>query len=991
MSKIPDIKKLVLKDTAFINMMSNHIYNILIVATHYDSFVLEEDGRIEDQIFNEYASLGLSSPPRFTQVTTSHEALEELRIHRYELVMFMPNMDQHDIFATASDIKKKHPKIPIIVLTPFSKEVTKRIARADLSAVDYVFCWLGDPRLVLTIIKLMEDKMNAPEDSKNGSQIILLVEDSIRFYSSALIHLYQFVLEQSQEFAKETLNNHQKNLRMRGRPKIMLARNYEEAVAIYDAYKEHILGIISDMSINFGQSKDQYAGYRFGQYVRKSDKTLPFILESSDNENRKYAEDIHASFIEKSSKNYSTELRHDVSLLFGFGDFVIINPDTGEEIMRIKDLKDLQNKIFDIPDKSLAYHLSNNHFSRFFYSRAMFPPAEILKYVDVSDYSNMEEARHLIFELIVRYRRLKNTGTIAVYKRERFDKYSNFARIGNDSLGGKGRGLAFLGSMLKRNPDISSEKIEVVIPRTVVICTDRFDQFMEEGDLYPIALSDAEDKEILQAFLQKELPQELVADVTAIADVFTGAIAVRSSSLLEDSHYQPFAGVYSTYMVSLQGNKDYVVQSICNAIKAVYASTFFNESKTYMKATGNMIEQEKMSVILQEVAGKIWNDRLYPNISGVARSLNYYPVDEQVPEDGICDMALGLGKYIVDGGKTLHFSPRHPHQIIQLSTIDSALRDTQTHFYALPLNNTASFSVDDGFNLEKLTLKDAGQDGALRYISSTYEPHSQMLYEGYYESGRKVISFANILQHDVLPLADTLNHLLKIGQQEMGRPVEIEFAVNLEDNARKATFYVLQIRPIVDSSQSLDIILKDIPDEKALLRSSNVLGHGRTDNIHHILYVKKQNYSPAKNERLAEEIRQLNAQFVHKNLPYILMGPGRWGSSDSWLGIPVKWSDISAASIIVEQSLDTVDPSQGTHFFHNLTSLGVGYFTIGKNIDYYFEEEWLETHPAVYESENLKIITTDDPIHVLMDGRHTTGIILKPESASANDLMPTDE
>lgn len=977
MSNIPDLKKIVLKDTEFHNMMNNHIYNILIVATRYDSFILEEDGRIEEQIFNEYTSLGLTSPPRFTQVTTSTEALEELKLHHYELIIFMPNMDQKDIFATAIDIKAEFENIPIVVLTPFSREVSKRIASANMAAVDYIFCWLGDPRLILTIVKLIEDKMNAPVDTEKGAQIILLVEDSIRFYSAALPHLYQYVLEQSLEFAKETLNAHQKHLRMRGRPKIMLARDFEEATHIYDTYKEHILGIVSDMSINFGKNKDQYAGYRFGLYVRRHDKVLPFILESSDESNIRFAEEIQATFIHKTSKNYSSELRHKVSNLFGFGDFVIIDPSTRKEIIRIKNLKDLQMKVFDIPDVSLVYHLSHNHFSRFFYSRAMFPPADILKYVDVSDYENMDEARQLIFDLIVRYRRMKNTGTIAEYKRERFDQYSNFARIGNDSLGGKGRGLAFLGSMLKRHANLSNDKMTVELPKTVVACADIFDQFMSNGNLYPLALSDASDEVILQEFLKNDLPEDFKQDINAIAKVFKGAIAIRSSSLLEDSHYQPFAGVYATYMVPLVGDEETIVENICNAIKSVYASTFFKESKTYMQATGNLVEHEKMSVILQEVVGKIWNNKLYPSISGVARSLNYYPIDDQIPEDGICDLALGLGKYIVDGGKSLHFSPLHPAKVIQTSTIDSALRDTQSQFYALPLGETAKFSVDDGFNIAKLNLKDAEKDGSLRFISSTYDPQSQSIYDGYYETGRKIISFVNILQHNIVPLADTLHKLLSIGQEEMGRPVEMEFAVNLSDDGQSAVFSVLQIRPIVDTSQNLQIDISKIEDTDCVIRSTNVLGHGLVDNVQHILYVKKENYSPSLNEQLAEEIRTINSKMNRETNPYILIGPGRWGSSDSWLGIPVKWTDISGASVIIENALASVDPSQGTHFFHNLTSLGVGYFTIGKQIDSYMDEDWLKGQEAEYESEHLRLIKTSEPIKVMMDGRHSQGVILK--------------
>ena len=979
MSKLPEFNTIVLKDTAFNNMMSNHIYNILIVATRYDSFIMEEDGRIEGQIFDEYTSLGLSSPPRFTQVTTSKEALDELRNHHYDLIIFMPNMDQKDIFSTAMEIKSEYSQIPIVALTPFSREVSKRMAIADTSAIDYIFCWLGDTSLILTIIKLMEDKMNAPKDTEIGAQIILLVEDSIRFYSSALPHLYQYVLEQSFEFAKETLNDHQKHLRMRGRPKIMLARNYQEAVNIFDTYKEHILGIISDMSINFSQNKDQYAGYKFGQYIRKHDKVLPFILESSDEANIKYAQDIDATFIYKNSKQYSSELRHRVSELFGFGDFIIINPQTKEEIMRIQDLKDLQQKIFQIPDESLVYHLSHNHFSRFFYSRAMFPPAEILKYIDVSEYKNMDEARQLIFELIVRYRKLKNTGTIAIYKRERFDKYSNFARIGNGSLGGKGRSLAFLGSMLKRHPDISSENLPLEIPKTVVVCTDVFDKFINDNNLSNIALSNTSDEEILNAFLQPDLPEDFMEDIAAISEVFTGAIAIRSSSLLEDSHYQPFAGVYSTYMVPLIGDKDSIVTNIANAVKAVYASTFFNESKTYMQATGNLVEQEKMSVILQEVVGKVWNNKyFYPNISGVARSLNYYPIGNQVSEDGICDLALGLGKYIVDGGKTLHFSPKHPTQIIQTSVIDSALKDTQSRFYALPLDFNSQFSIDDGYNLKELSLKEAEAHGSLKLISSTYDPQSQMIYDGYYESGRKVLSFVNILQYNTVPLAETLDKLLKTGQKEMGKPVEIEFAVTLDENGKNGVFSVLQIRPIVDTTQALDTNIDEIPDQNCIIKSKNVLGHGKLDDIQHILYIKQENYSPAINESLVEEIRNINAKMCNEHTQYVLIGPGRWGSSDSWLGIPVKWTDISGAITIVEQTTASIDPSQGTHFFHNLTSLGVGYFTINNSTESFIDYDWLTEQNKICESEHLCLVITQQPLTILMDGRHNNGVIQKP-------------
>ena len=989
MSGIPNLKDLVFRDTPFANLMNKRIYNVLLIATKYDAFMLEDDGRVDEQIFNEYTSLSLRYPPRFTQVTTEEEALAELKNRNFELIICMPNMDNRDIFAAATEIKIHYPNIPIVVLTPFSKEVSKRIANEDLSAIDYVFSWLGNAELLLAIIKLIEDKMNAPDDTASvGVQIILLVEDSVRFYSSALPHLYKFVLEQSQMFAKEALNDHQRTLRMRGRPKIKLARTYEEAVRIFNQYRDNMLGIISDMSFMHNGVKDPYAGYKFGQYVRKTGLIIPFVLESSEVGNKVYAKELGASFIDKNSKSYPQDLRKKIMQRFGFGDFVILNPQTKEEIMRIKDLKDLQKKVFQIPDDSLVYHLSRNHFSRFFYSRAMFPPAEVLKRVDVSDYKDMDEARKLIFDLIVQYRRMKNSGVVAVYQKERFDEYSNFARIGDGSLGGKGRGLAFIGAMVKRYPKLEHDHFAVTIPKTVVICTDIFDEFMETNELYSVALSDVDDETILKYFLRASLPSRLIEDLMAFFDVVKSPIAVRSSSLLEDSHYQPFAGIYSTYMVPKLEDKYDMLRTLSDAIKAVYASVFYRDSKAYMTATSNLIDQEKMAIVLQEVVGNRYNDRFYPTISGVARSLNFYPIGNEKAEDGIANIALGLGKYIVDGGQTLRFSPRHPHNILQMSTMDFALRETQTRYYALDLKNlTEQFSVDDSFNLLRLNLKDADADGLLKFIVSTYDPYDQIIRDGYYPGGRKILSFVNILQHDVFPLADTLDQILHVGQDEMGRPIEIEFAVNIDPVRAEqsptptATFYLLQIRPIVDNKEVMEEDLTLVGQEDTILSSTSVLGHGIVTDVQDIIYVKTGAFSSSNNQLIAYDIEKINRKFTAEEKNYVLVGPGRWGSSDSWLGIPVKWPHISNARVIVECGLENyrVDPSQGTHFFQNLTSFGVGYFTINPfKGDGWFDEEYLNSLPAVEETEYLRHVRFDKPIVIKMDGKKSLGVVLKP-------------
>ncbi len=980
MASIPRLKDIVLRDTPFADLMNKRIFNVLLIATKYDAFMLEDDGRVDEQIFNEYTSLSLRYPPRFTQVTTEDEALAELADRNFELIIVMPNMDNRDIFAAAKEIKLHYPNIPIVVLTPFSREVSKRVANEDLSSIDYVFSWLGNSELLLAIIKLIEDKWNAPNDSASvGVQIILLVEDSVRFYSSALPHLYHFVLEQSKEFSKEALNPHLQTLRMRGRPKIMLARTMEEAMDIYNQYKENMLGVISDMSFMNAGEKDPLAGYALGKYIRQNDPHLPIILESSETANEKYAQMLDASFISKLSKTYPQDLRKEIMGNLGFGDFIIINPQTGKEIIRIHDLKDLQRKLYQIPDDSLRYHLGRNHFSRFFFSRAMFPPAVILKKIDVTDYQHMDEARQLISDCIVGYRRMKNAGVVALYQRERFDEFSNFARIGNGSLGGKGRGLAFMGTMVKRYPKLETENLSVDIPKTVVICTDIFDEFMESNNLYPIALSDATDEEILKAFEAASLPNSLLEDLVALFKIVQNPIAIRSSSLLEDSHYQPFAGIYSTYMVPKVKEKDQMLCLLRSAIKAVYASVFYKESKVYLTATQNLIDQEKMAIVLQEVVGSVHGQYFYPSLSGVARSLNFYPIGKEQAADGIATVALGLGKYIVDGGKALRFSPLHPRHILQLSSPDTALKETQKEFYALDLENLVeTFQTDDAFNLKKLLLQEADRHGTLRFIASTFDIESQTLRDGYYPSGKKVVTFANILQHNAFPLAEVIDRLLHIGKKEIGRPVEIEFAMDIVGQA--AHFYLLQIRPIVDNKEFINERLDEIPPEQTLVKTNSALGNGIVTDVHDIIYVKTSDFDAANNPATAREIGLLNQMLMEEGREYILIGPGRWGSSDPWLGIPVRWTQICNARLIVESCLDgyQIDPSQGTHFFQNLTSFSVGYFTINPcRHEGFLDEAWLDSMPAEHDLCHVRHVRRDLPFIIKMDGKHAAGVVLK--------------
>ncbi len=971
-----------LRDTAFVSLMKRRIFNVLLVANPYDAFMLEDDGRVEEKIFDEYVKLGLRYPPRFFQVASQEEAEEELARNSFDLIICMPGTEGNDVFDIARGIKTDNPTVPTVVLTPFSHGIRKSMEDMDFSIFDYVFCWLGNTDLLLSIIKLIEDKMNLENDVNAGVQMILLVEDSIRFYSSILPNLYRFVLQQSLEFSTEALNAQLETLRMRGRPKIVLARNYEEAWGLYSRYKENTLGVISDCRFPRGGKVDEMAGYELLSAIRAEDEFVPLIMESTETDKSEWVEKCGAHFIDKNSKKIGVDLRRLVRRHFGFGDFVFIDPETKEEVARIKNLKDLQNNIFTLPKESLLYHITRNNVSRWLCSRALFPISEFLKHITWHSLQDVDAHRQIIYDAIVSYRRMKNQGVVAVFHRDRFDRFSNFARIGEGSLGGKGRGLAFLDHIIKQHPELNAfDNADVMIPKTVVLCTDIFDEFMDANELYQVALSDIPDEEILRAFLQARLPKRLARDLEVYLDVMRDPVAVRSSSLLEDAHYQPFAGIYSTYMIPCVENREVRLRMLQDAIKGVYASVFYRDSKAYMTATSNVIDQEKMAVILQEVAGNNYGDRFYPNISGVARSVNYYPIGDERGEEGIVNLALGFGKYIVDGGMNLRVCPAHPDKVLQTSEMEMALRETQTWFYALRMKGTEeNIKVDDGFNLLKLPVKEAEQDGSLRFIVSTYDPYDMIIRDGFYEGGRKLVTFCGVLQQGVFPLPELLRLILKLGRECMRREVEIEFAVKLNPD-RTGTFYLLQIRPMVDNKMVLDEDLTEIPDEKTLIRSHNAIGHGVINEVCDVVYVKTDGYSARDNITIASEIDRINRRFLEEGHNYVLVGPGRWGSSDPWLGIPVKWPNISAARVIVESGLTNyrVDPSQGTHFFQNLTSFGVSYFTVNDFLgDGVYNQTFLNCQSAVEETAHVRHVRFPSPVVIKVDGMKKEGVVLFP-------------
>lgn len=980
-----DPKKYYFIDTSFNLLMKRRIYQVLLISSTYDAFMLEEDGRIDETIFMEYVSLSLRYPPQFIKVTSEEEAYEVLNDKNIELVISMLNIESGDSFELATRVKAKYPKIPFVVLTPFSREVSIRLRERDMRAIDYVFSWLGNADILLAIIKLIEDKMNIETDIKQGVQAILLVEDSIRFYSSYLPNIYKIIYRQSKSYIAEGLNDHQKMIRMRGRPKIVLATNYEEAVKYFEKYRHNLLGVISDVSFKRNGQTEKTAGIEFVKLIRSQDEFMPILLQSSDASNQSLAEELNVGFLNKLSKTLSIELRNYINEYFAFGDFVFVNPSTGREITRATDLKSLQEKIFELPDDSLLYHMQRNHFSKWLNARALFPIAEMFREVSVTEFQDMDEAKRYIFDSITAFRINKAKGVIAEFDRERYDEYLSFARIGQGSIGGKARGLAFLDSLIKRNRLYERfENVNISIPRTVVIGTDIFDEFMEDNNLHQIALSDRSDKDILSHFIHARLPFKIHEDLYTFISCVNNPIAIRSSSLLEDSHYQPFAGIYSTYMIpNIKSNERIMIEKLSEAIKSVYASVFFKDSKSYMSATMNVIDEEKMGVVLQEVTGRQYGNRFYPAISGVARSINFYPISPEKPEDGIANIAFGLGKYIVDGGMGIRFSPKYPKKILQLSSPDLALAETQKSFYALDLNADHFHpDIDDTINLLKLNVAEAEADGTLKLVASTFDYNNHAIKDGTLTPGRRIITFSKVLNYNSFPLAEVLSTILEIGQKEMGKPVEIEFAVNLDlPKDHPKVFSLLQIRPIVGKDETVNLKLNEIQKEDSIIISEMALGNGIIKNVSDFVYIKPESWNSSKSAEIANDLEAINDKFLAEKKNYVLVGPGRWGSSDPWLGIPVRWPQISAARVIIESGLENyrIDPSQGTHFFQNLTSFHVGYFTINPHIrEGFYDLDFLRSNPAYYEDKFIRHIRFDEVIRIEIDGKKNIGVIFKP-------------
>lgn len=962
-------------------LMSRRIRRILLVCNSYDSFSLEEDGHIEYKITKEYSELNLSNPPSIEKAGTTAEALEKIGGEgNFDLVITMYNLGKVDVFEFSRQVKEISPNTPVVLLCSFSKEIYRRISERDTSCIDYVFCSDNNTDVIIAIIKLLEDSLNAEHDIiDTGVRAILLIEDSVRYYSTYLPLLYKMVLQQNSESIRDTLNEEQQIQRKRSRPKILLATNYDDAVALYRKYGDHLLGIISDIGFvlhkgDRPETEKSDAGVDLCRLVRCEDPTMPFLMQSSQESMRETAESLGAGFILKSSKTLTHELGEYIGRGFGFGDFIAADPESGEIVARGRNLADFENIIRTLPDSILRSLSDRNYISRWLYARGLFALAAKFRPILVKDAEDISRVRELHLKLIRDFRLSQGVGVIARFDAQSYNDTIRFARLGDGSLGGKARGLAFLNQVLNRYALYDKwEDVRISVPRTIAVTTDWFDRFILENGLQYVIGSDITDAEILSEFVASTLPRELTDDLRAFIRTTRRPLAVRSSSKLEDSYYQPFAGVYSTYMIPHTENEDQQLRLLSKAIKSVYASIYFSSSRGYITSTANVISEEKMAIVIQEVCGSENGGRWFPAISGVARSVNFYPIGNECPEDGIVKMAYGLGKAVVDGEDVLRFCPKFPKNILQTSTPELTMKETQEWMYALNLRpEKFKTSVDEAVNLEKIRIADCGGFSSLRKVVSTWDYANMRMVDSGAPEGPKFVTFAQILKYRSYPLAEILDSLLSLMKEEVKCDIELEFAADFCPDGR-LEFNVLQIRPIsVDGLQG-EVDWSKIDAEGAWLRSGCAIGPGKIAGIQDIVYLRKEAFDRMRTLEMAEEITRLNSGMRSRKEHYILVGFGRWGSSEPTLGVPVKWSDISEAKVIVECSLDDfrIDPSQGTHFFQNMTSANAGYVNVNpfSRSGEVCDLSVLDALPAVYESEFVRVVHLQREPSVVVDGR----------------------
>lgn len=989
-----------MEDHAYLNLenqtpyqfMQHRIHKILLVCCTYDGYILEEDGHIESQINREYMELNMSNPPSLTRVESTADALELLQTRSdFDFVLTMYNVGEPNVFDFARRVKAIYPSLPVVLLTSFSKEIYRQIAEQKCAALDNIFCWHGNTDLIIAIIKLMEDRLNADSDIlEGGVQAILLVEDSVRFYSTYLPELYKILLLQNSEFLKDAYNEQQQISRKRARPKVLLATDYTSAVEIYERYKKNLLGVISDVGLILhagDKSEDEKsdAGIDLCKLIKADAPWMSVILQSSQVNYRTAAESMGAGFIAKSSKTLLSELQDVILREFGFGEFEFCDLQTGEVVGRARDLKQMQELIATVPDDILEHHLQHMHLSKWLYSRGLFPLAKVLRSINSSHFSSIDEHRAALVSLFKDYRTMLGQGVVAQFDEATYSDAIGFARLGKGSIGGKARGLAFMNSMLaKYNHYYKYPNVRIMIPRSLVIATDYFDDFIRLNGLKYVISQEVDDEGILSEFLNSVLPSELYAKLRVFVRTCRRPLAIRSSSKLEDSHYQPFAGIYSTYMIPRCENDDQMLRMLVRAIKSVYASVFYASSRAYIQSSQNLLSEEKMAVLIQEVCGTEQNGYYFPTLSGVARSQNLYPLGYEKAEDGVCNIVMGLGKAVVDGGRSMRFSPAYPDKALQTSTPELAVSDAQTEVMALSLNpDRFRPSTNDEVNIERIPVSRMGDFRNAKYTCSYYDYQNNRISESPTLSRYfRVITFNRILKYGSFPLAEIIRDLLKLGEEVMRCPVELEFAVNMDvPYGSVQIFNLLQIRPIIRNEESAKLDWTKVDRTGAIVYSECALGIGLMHDIRHIIYMKFDKFSSLKTQEIADELYEFNKRLRDKGSEYVLIGTGRWGSSDPNLGVPVKWGHISEARVIVESALPdfNIEASQGTHFFQNVTSLGVGYLSLNPSRgEGTLDIASLDAMPSLYDGEYLRCVEFDKPLYIYVDGQSKKGIV-KPD------------
>ncbi len=964
----------------FEQLIRKRVRNILLVASHYDAFTLEGGGRLTELLLSEYRELNLSSAPRITRANSGNDAMDMIHAYKYDLVITMTRIGEMHPVELARRVKSVNKKLPVMVLGYNERELARIDAVPD-HPVDMSFVWTGDVKLLVAIIKMVEDRLNVSDDTRVGDvRVIIVVEDSVRFYSSYMPLIYREIMNRTQDLMADGINLSQKLLRMRARPKILFATTFEDAWALYTKYHKYVLGAICDARFSRDGKVVADAGLEFIKLLKLDDPELPVVLQSSEEANRELAEKAGVGFINKHSVKLHRELRYFMQNELGFGDFVFRLED-GTEVARASNTRELEKLLFDIPGESVMFHAKHDHYSNWLRARTKFTLASMIKPVKASEFSNADDLRNFLIDSLQKYRRQLQSGVVLDFSKKSFDSNAGFTRIGTGSLGGKARGLAFMNHVITQlNVGGHLDAVTVKVPPTAVIATDVFDQFLGEDDLRELALINNNDREIAEAFVNEKLPQYIMDDLQYFLEQVEYPLAVRSSSLLEDAQCQPFAGVYRTYMIpNSHTDLGTRLDQLCEAIKLVYASTFFSSAKSYLISTNNRVEEEKMGVIIQQVIGNKHDEFFYPDFAGAAHSLDHYPSAGANPEDGMALVALGLGRIVVEGGQCLRFSPKHPERLMQFATVDDTLRNSQRQFQTIDVSDPNRYPhFDEDENVVSLELADAEKHGTLNAVGSTYSAENDAIYEGIGRKGTRIVSFAPVLKSNLFPLPDVLSLILELGRRCMNCPVEIEYAGDIATRE----FSLLQIRPLAGNYAIYNLDSALLNDPKAVVATEVAIGNGVYDDVSDIIYVPRDRFDRGSTLAIAQEIGRLNIKLRNQGRKYMLLGPGRWGSSDRWLGIPVEWSQINSASVIVETDLDgfKVTPSQGTHFFQNLTSFEVGYLTVNLNsgggkVDW----DWLDSLEVENDTKYLKHISLDKPLTIIIDGQKSRAVVLQPE------------